>query len=52
MINNLKKANELTDEVYENMIYKQKQEMEEAEISVYEEYGYTEFFIQDWMQNF
>ena len=45
MIKNLKQSGECTDEIYENMKYKQKNEMEESEKSIYDEYGYTEFFI-------
>jgi hypothetical protein len=50
MIKNLKTSNELTDDVMENMKTRQKQEMDEAEQSIYEEYGYDEFFVQDWLQ--
>jgi len=52
MILNLKKSNELTDDLFQNMISKFHGEVDEIERQIYEDKGYSEFFVQDWMNKF
>jgi len=52
MLTNLKKTNELTEEIFDNMRFKFNAEMDEAEKGVYEKHKLTEFFVQDWLNKF
>ena len=52
MMLNLKKSDELSYDVFQNMQTKQDTEMDEIEKEVYEERGYNEIFVQEWLERF
>ena len=52
MIKNLKNTEGLQDEVFENMKFKQRNELQQAEALIYEENGIDEDFMNEWMKKF
>ena len=52
MLLNLKKSDELSEEVFQNMLTKCDAEMDEIEREIYEEKGFSEFFVTEWLARF
>lgn len=52
MILNLKKSDELTDNLLQNMQSQYQSELEMIEKEICEEKGYSQFFLEDWVKRF